>query len=301
MPTFTQPLTHNKLSHNQIHLSSSQPAVHFQQTQPTQTNQTGQQYPNNVQSQQFQQEQSKELEKIERKYKLFCPLVSLDEHRCCTKGAIRRALPSSWSQVYLALKTRGGLESMSFDDMYNKLKSLELDNEPDQDMIYEDFDQEFNVKTVDDKARKQTVRFEKVNGLMALTHADKGGAGRNTEAAVKEMHAVLPPSTRNFICLSPYKTDIEKHSDKSSTQTNAPVIQAQDQDQRFSHLLLYQDFARGKILSPCKSKAASVPKLVVGKSQHLLPAGVDQIRARSREAMSNLEVENGKIYQEKAP
>ncbi|GJT94820.1 ribonuclease H-like domain-containing protein [Tanacetum coccineum] len=32
----------------------SQPAVHFQQTQPTQTNQTGQQYPNNVQSQQFQ-------------------------------------------------------------------------------------------------------------------------------------------------------------------------------------------------------------------------------------------------------
>ncbi|GKG30218.1 hypothetical protein Tco_0420116, partial [Tanacetum coccineum] len=27
-----------------------------------------------------------------------------------------RALPSSWSQVALALKTRGGLESMSFDD-----------------------------------------------------------------------------------------------------------------------------------------------------------------------------------------
>ncbi|GJY88533.1 ribonuclease H-like domain-containing protein [Tanacetum coccineum] len=38
-----------------------------------------------------------------------------------------RALPSSWSQVALALKTRGGLESMSFDDLYNKLRSLELD------------------------------------------------------------------------------------------------------------------------------------------------------------------------------
>ncbi|GJZ29086.1 hypothetical protein Tco_0573733 [Tanacetum coccineum] len=37
-----------------------------------------------------------------------------------------RALPSSWSQVALALKTRGGLESMSFDDLYNKLRSLEL-------------------------------------------------------------------------------------------------------------------------------------------------------------------------------
>ncbi|GJY58150.1 hypothetical protein Tco_0458042 [Tanacetum coccineum] len=33
-----------------------------------------------------------------------------------------RALPSSWSQVALALKTRGGLESMSFDDLYNKLE-----------------------------------------------------------------------------------------------------------------------------------------------------------------------------------
>ncbi|GJY43296.1 ribonuclease H-like domain-containing protein [Tanacetum coccineum] len=91
-----------------------------------------------------------------------------------------RALPSSWSQVGLALKTRGGLDSMSFDDLYNKLRSLELDvrighsysvkaaayfpsflktsgcsdnlmecvlhsfvaeNEQDQDMIYEDFDQ----------------------------------------------------------------------------------------------------------------------------------------------------------------
>ncbi|GJT95366.1 hypothetical protein Tco_1090884 [Tanacetum coccineum] len=38
-----------------------------------------------------------------------------------------RALPSSWSQVALALKTRGGLDSMSFDDLYNKLRSLELD------------------------------------------------------------------------------------------------------------------------------------------------------------------------------
>nr|GFC98525.1 ribonuclease H-like domain-containing protein [Tanacetum cinerariifolium] len=38
-----------------------------------------------------------------------------------------RALPSSWSQVALALKTRGGLESMIFDDLYNKLRSLELD------------------------------------------------------------------------------------------------------------------------------------------------------------------------------
>ncbi|GKC27933.1 ribonuclease H-like domain-containing protein [Tanacetum coccineum] len=37
-----------------------------------------------------------------------------------------RALPPSWSQVTLVLKTKGGLEYLSFDDLYNKLKSLEF-------------------------------------------------------------------------------------------------------------------------------------------------------------------------------
>nr|GEV17058.1 ribonuclease H-like domain-containing protein [Tanacetum cinerariifolium] len=34
-----------------------------------------------------------------------------------------RALPPSWSQVALTLKTRGGLEYLSFDDLYNKLST----------------------------------------------------------------------------------------------------------------------------------------------------------------------------------
>nr|GEW46763.1 hypothetical protein [Tanacetum cinerariifolium] len=37
-----------------------------------------------------------------------------------------RALPLSWSQVALMLKTKGGLEYLSFDDLYNKLRSLEI-------------------------------------------------------------------------------------------------------------------------------------------------------------------------------
>nr|GFC56532.1 ribonuclease H-like domain, reverse transcriptase, RNA-dependent DNA polymerase [Tanacetum cinerariifolium] len=32
-----------------------------------------------------------------------------------------------WSQVALTLKTRGGLEYLSFDDLYNKLMYLEID------------------------------------------------------------------------------------------------------------------------------------------------------------------------------
>nr|GEY92609.1 xylulose kinase-1 [Tanacetum cinerariifolium] len=38
-----------------------------------------------------------------------------------------RALPPSWSQVALTLKTRGGLKYLSFNDLYNKLRSLEID------------------------------------------------------------------------------------------------------------------------------------------------------------------------------
>nr|GFA27781.1 xylulose kinase-1 [Tanacetum cinerariifolium] len=38
-----------------------------------------------------------------------------------------RALPPSWSQVALTLKTRSDLEYLSFDDLYNKLRSLEID------------------------------------------------------------------------------------------------------------------------------------------------------------------------------
>nr|GFC13069.1 ribonuclease H-like domain-containing protein [Tanacetum cinerariifolium] len=38
-----------------------------------------------------------------------------------------RALPSSWSQVALTVKTKGGLEFISFDDLYYKLKTLEVD------------------------------------------------------------------------------------------------------------------------------------------------------------------------------
>ncbi|GJY54418.1 hypothetical protein Tco_0446082 [Tanacetum coccineum] len=38
-----------------------------------------------------------------------------------------RALPSSWSQVALTLKTKGGFELLSFDDLYYKLKTLEID------------------------------------------------------------------------------------------------------------------------------------------------------------------------------
>nr|GEV09896.1 ribonuclease H-like domain-containing protein [Tanacetum cinerariifolium] len=38
-----------------------------------------------------------------------------------------RGLPPSWSSISLILKTKGGLEYISFDDLYNKMKFLEID------------------------------------------------------------------------------------------------------------------------------------------------------------------------------
>ncbi|GKF23396.1 hypothetical protein Tco_0075718 [Tanacetum coccineum] len=38
-----------------------------------------------------------------------------------------RALPPSWSQVAITLKTKGGLDFLSFNDLYNKLRTLEID------------------------------------------------------------------------------------------------------------------------------------------------------------------------------
>nr|GEW00318.1 hypothetical protein [Tanacetum cinerariifolium] len=46
-----------------------------------------------------------------------------------------RGLPSSWSGIALILKTKGGLEYISFDDLYNKLKFLEIDTKGNQEMV----------------------------------------------------------------------------------------------------------------------------------------------------------------------
>ncbi|GJX07777.1 ribonuclease H-like domain-containing protein, partial [Tanacetum coccineum] len=38
-----------------------------------------------------------------------------------------RSLPSSWSQVYLVMKTKPGVDSLSFDDLYNNFRVFEYD------------------------------------------------------------------------------------------------------------------------------------------------------------------------------
>ncbi|GJW68153.1 hypothetical protein Tco_0122577 [Tanacetum coccineum] len=50
-----------------------------------------------------------------------------EESKKIRKSMLKQeALPSSWSQVAVTLKAKGGLDYLNFDDLYNKLKSLEI-------------------------------------------------------------------------------------------------------------------------------------------------------------------------------
>nr|GEX14000.1 hypothetical protein [Tanacetum cinerariifolium] len=97
-----------------------------------------------------------------------------------------KALPPSWSQVALTLKTRGGLEYLSFNDLYNKLRSLKIDvkggssygsredvlhsfvakNEPTQQLAYEDFEQVDQMKMEElDIKWKMVMLSLRINGF----------------------------------------------------------------------------------------------------------------------------------------
>nr|GEU38057.1 putative ribonuclease H-like domain-containing protein [Tanacetum cinerariifolium] len=120
-----------------------------------------------------------------------------------------RALPSSWSHVALTLKTKGGLELLSFDDLYYKLKTLEID--PEQQLAYEDFKQiekldleemdlkwkmamlSVRVHKFEQKARRK-IDFDKKESASDGVIASKEFGmidGYDTEDAIKERAAKI--------------------------------------------------------------------------------------------------------------
>ncbi|GJS87910.1 ribonuclease H-like domain-containing protein [Tanacetum coccineum] len=126
-----------------------------------------------------------------------------------------RALPPSWSQVAITLKTKGGLDYLSFDDLYNKLRTLEIDVkggssydsrgtsapthsafisaastnskiDPQQQITYEDFDQirKLDLEELDIKWQMAMLsvrinRFEKKAGRkMKFNNRDAARFGK---------------------------------------------------------------------------------------------------------------------------
>ncbi|GJR06556.1 putative ribonuclease H-like domain-containing protein [Tanacetum coccineum] len=81
----------------------------------------------------FQEFRVSEDEGLHKGYDRFQKILSqlnqlqakLDNEDCNIK--FLRSLPSSWSQVAITLKAKGGLDYLNFDDLYNKLKSLKID------------------------------------------------------------------------------------------------------------------------------------------------------------------------------
>nr|GEV65422.1 hypothetical protein [Tanacetum cinerariifolium] len=108
--SFPDPLS---FSTQQANFTSFSPE---QTSEPVTNSQPNPQSLNNFQNQLFQQYHTATLSSNNAKF----PYLKKDEYETW-------ALPPSWSQVALTLKTRGSLEYLSFDDLYNKLKSLEID------------------------------------------------------------------------------------------------------------------------------------------------------------------------------
>ncbi|GJR48449.1 ribonuclease H-like domain-containing protein [Tanacetum coccineum] len=71
-------------------------------------------------------DESKKMRKsmLKQEFLEFRMQAKPDNEDCNMK--FLKALPPSWSQVAITLKTKGGLDYLSFDDLYNKLRTLEI-------------------------------------------------------------------------------------------------------------------------------------------------------------------------------
>ncbi|GJX09504.1 reverse transcriptase domain-containing protein [Tanacetum coccineum] len=83
--------------------------------------------------QEFLEFKVSKLEGLHKGYDRFQKILSQlnqmqakPDNEDCNMKFLRALLPS-WSQVAITLKTKGGLDYISFDDLYNKLRNLEID------------------------------------------------------------------------------------------------------------------------------------------------------------------------------
>nr|GEW35200.1 hypothetical protein [Tanacetum cinerariifolium] len=104
-----------------------------------------------------------------------------------------RSLPSFWSQVALIMRTKLGLDTLSFDDLYNNLRVFEHD-------VKEDIDWSGHVE-------------EDTQNYAMMAYSSSNSGSDNEESDLEDtpvndrfsngMHAVLPPMTGSYMPSGP--------------------------------------------------------------------------------------------------
>nr|GFA75268.1 ribonuclease H-like domain-containing protein [Tanacetum cinerariifolium] len=112
-----------------------------------------------------------------------------------------RGLPPSWSGIALILKTKGGLEYISFDDLYNKLMFLEIDTKGYSSSSSTLSNVAFQTEEGNTEPRSLE-NFGMVAGIEIVSYADSEGevvSADNTIPAVDHVKAVPPPLIGNYM------------------------------------------------------------------------------------------------------
>nr|GEV75005.1 copia protein [Tanacetum cinerariifolium] len=190
--------------------------------------------------QQFEGFSVSNLEGLHKGYDRFQSLLSqLEIHGAGvstkdTNQKFLRSSPSSWSQVSLIMKTKPGVDTLSFDDLYNNLRVFESDvkgsttsSSSTQNVVFVSFDitnstNEVNtasgVYTSSGHNSQKKGSSSYTNDLMSSDVEDSPVNDRFTK--VEGMHAVPPLLTGNY--MHP-KSDFGIDESNSSVETLASV------------------------------------------------------------------------------
>nr|GEU70541.1 ribonuclease H-like domain-containing protein [Tanacetum cinerariifolium] len=164
-----------------------------------------------------------------------------------------RTLPPSWSQVARTLKTRGGLEYLSFDDLYNKLRSFEIDVKGGSSYgsrvtVAPTYSAFIGATSTTTKMEHKPEEGEQVYGLMARFKSDftdlvVNAAGSVYDAAAEFAMIRISPKVQTcpFDCDSKL-SELKKNYAHLETMYNDSFIQVQAYKNTVKTLELQKDW-----------------------------------------------------------
>nr|GEV04939.1 transposase (putative), gypsy type [Tanacetum cinerariifolium] len=140
-----------------------------------------------------------------------------------------RGLPPSWANIAQIIKVKGGLEYMSLDDLYNKLKCLEIDNKgysiPASALA--------NATFVSfSSSSRSKLSYQEINGGgSSAKHSASKGSSTFDEYEIKHQIAMIAIKARKFEKRSQvsqestnYKNYKKKEAAKEASESSALVV-----------------------------------------------------------------------------